>query len=190
MPVISDDELNAMRGQVAAPPPPAEEPLDIEALRAQADSEDNEVLRRIFEMKEAEPNREAAIIKLARETGHKYDDIAPNFDEISRSWEAAKKDPARFKKEKPILADLFLRNPLLGKMVERDEKLSAFTKGLRAYDKIEDYAAKMEALGFGAGGTPEDIRANTFRRPRPSRRARFRCPLLRRRRNSSRHRSG
>jgi hypothetical protein len=160
--VISDAELSALRQNAAQPPAPEPE-LDLKELRTQLEAEDDAVLGKLFELKDNEPQREAAIIKLARETGSKYDAIAPHFDEISRAWEASKRDTRRFRKEQPRLAELMLRNPLVGKVAMQDEKVSGLTKFLRAYDKVDAYADTLATQGPGlAGASPEEIRADTF----------------------------
>lgn len=133
---ISEDEVLSLMEPTPSPadlqPPPA--PISEEEVLGIIEEEEtnkDKRLRSIFEMPEGQPlQRQAEVLKLAREANLPSDIAEARFDEFKASWESSRRDPRRWRTENPELARIALDRPELGQVVVKDEQLSILSQGL------------------------------------------------------------
>ncbi len=116
-----------------APAPEAEadfEPMPSVEEQAVAENRDLVKLFSGAGMGFVDVERRAGVLQLSRETGLHTSLVEASFDQMKRSWEASKFDPAAWRKDNPELAALVLNRPQLAPVVMRDAKLSLLSRAL------------------------------------------------------------
>lgn len=106
--------------------------LEPQKTQDEADAERSLHLGLVFEKTLiGEPDRKAASHRLANEMGVSPDIVESRYDDISRSYQAAQFDPARWRKENPELDELIRARPHSAELVLRDEgTLKTLVRGI------------------------------------------------------------
>lgn len=104
-------------------------------------------LQALFERAlEAEPDREAAILQIAKETGAPPRDVVTHFDAFKKSWETSKFDATKWREQNPDLARMVLERPELAGVVMKDQQLSAISQMLNLSLDVNGWLRKKTGL--------------------------------------------
>jgi GGDEF domain-containing protein len=107
---------------------------EVQAILEENQKQKDSSLKATFEAALAKnPDRHAAVLKLATEAHIPTDVAEAKYAELSQSWEAAKFDPAKWRKSNPELSKLIEDNPHLGTIVMKDAPLSLVTQALNKH---------------------------------------------------------
>jgi GGDEF domain-containing protein len=97
-------------------------------------------------------DRHASVLRLANETGMRFDTADANFDLLAQEQHMAAQHPVEWMKANPDLAQLLFERPELAPVVVKDHKLNALS---RAWNWAEDQdTALQNKLGIAAPWHP------------------------------------
>jgi GGDEF domain-containing protein len=105
-------------------------------------------------------DKHASTLRLADETGMRYEDAAANFDEIARMHKLAEADPVMWMRANPELTKLIFERPELAPVIQADHKVNALS---RAWNWMDDHGL----LGFDSPSDFDLKRATELRKLHP-----------------------
>lgn len=120
------------------------------------------------------PDKDLAILEIARKTGAQETVVRENYDALMKSTEAASRDPRKWRKENPKLWQVFLVDPLLAAGSLRDKKVSVITKAFQKLSQLVEVAEMSQAVQVG--GAPMDAlpeAVDRFLSPLPPEKAQY-----------------
>lgn len=147
----AEPEQDALPDETAAPANPY---LDTARQLGEERGAEDERLRGLFEQSlKLDLETRVGAMRLAAQADLDVRDVEPQYAELRRAAEAANWDPARFRAERPELAELMLRRPDAAPLVVRDEALRKLPDQLRPGQIIEtEEETSGVARALGAAG--------------------------------------